>query len=101
MLRDDLERRDEQLQLDPLREGVLDLAGNVREHVRDSWTYYGTPDCSLPPIAEDPLCIVPQTRQLTRGGSFRSTFDQAKIAARASARIADNVGFRCAYAGAP
>lgn len=82
-------------------DGILDLAGNVRELVRDSWVHYGASECPRAPIAEDPLCVAPRTRALARGGSFRSTFDQAKIAARSSAVVADDVGFRCAYAGVP
>jgi formylglycine-generating enzyme required for sulfatase activity len=87
-------------------DGILDLAGNVREIVRDLALRYGDDECPLEVggIVVDPVCAPRSSqtkRKAARGGSFRSSFDAAKSSVRSEARVDDDVGFRCVYRGAP
>lgn len=55
----------------PLRGGdVTDLAGNLREYVRDRFQPNGG-DCWSAPLLADPICDHPSGLVVVRGGSFR------------------------------
>ncbi len=82
-------------------EGVVDLAGNVREMVVDAPESYDSEKCPRAAIAKDPVCDPDGDAHTARGGSFRTSFDRAKIGMRTTTRISDDVGFRCVYPGAP
>ena len=86
---------------DVSRDGVLDLAGNVRERVLDAATSYDSAACAPPGIAADPVCVDATAAGAARGGSFRSAFPQARATTRTRADLrADDLGFRCVYPGA-
>jgi hypothetical protein len=87
---------------DLTRDGIVDLGGNAREIVLDAAVWYRNSDCLKPGIQHDPLCPPKDKEKLSaRGGSFRSTFDRAKLSLRTIAVSADDLGFRCVYRGTP
>jgi formylglycine-generating enzyme required for sulfatase activity len=85
-------------------DGVLDLAGNVREIVRDGAFAYDDEECKIAEatgILEEPVCEASARVKTARGASFRSSFDSAKASIRSRATISDDVGFRCVHRGVP
>jgi len=86
---------------DVTESGIADLAGNVREMVLDGAWSYDHPKCPLTGVNVDPVCEPDDAIHITRGGSFRSSFDLARIGIRTGGGIGDDLGFRCAYPGTP
>ncbi len=81
---------------DVSRDGVLDLAGGVREWVLDAAV--GLDDCASPGVLADPICIDPtQPPGSTKGGSFATPLESAIAALRRRATSNFDVGFRCVH----
>jgi hypothetical protein len=79
--------------MDQSRDGVLDLAGGVREWVLDSPVDF---DGCLPAgVLRDPLCTSGASGS-TKGGSADTPREQATLSLRRNAGSGFDVGFRCA-----
>jgi formylglycine-generating enzyme required for sulfatase activity len=76
--------------MDTTRDGVLDMAGGVREWVLDS--PIGFDDCLGGGVLQDPVCGASGS---TKGGSIDTPREQATLSLRRSGPGFD-VGFRCA-----
>ncbi len=83
--------------LDRTRQGVMDMAGNVREWTRDPWIDYDKiPTTGSPPAPESPS---PDTEMVVRGGSFNLDSDSRFVTHRGkklriSEEVPYDVGFR-------
>ena len=87
--------------------GVVGLAGNVAEYVRDELAPYDAPCWRAAPLL-DPECKSAGVAPLraVRGGSWAFTAAQLRAAERLGMREGENmhtpfVGFRCAYSQPP
>jgi formylglycine-generating enzyme required for sulfatase activity len=80
--------------VDVSRDGVLDLAGSVREWVRDAPLSFD--DCFSAGILADPTCTAAKSAGgSTKGGSFSLPASEAASALRRTGATISDVGFRC------
>jgi formylglycine-generating enzyme required for sulfatase activity len=89
---------------DVSRDGIVDLAGNVREYVRDSVTPFSAPCWGGPGVVADPVCEDASTGlRMAKGGTWQagSLFTLSAMQAGTGSE-SPGWGFRCAYpASAP
>lgn len=85
--------------IDVSRDGVEDLAGNVREYTLDAAQDFSGP-CWPLGLLVDPTCDVASTARIARGGSWPDGQALARGAFRhltLESAISSTLGFRCIY----
>ena len=87
---------------DVSRDGVVDLAGSVSEHVLDAARAYDDACWGKTGLARNPSCAGGELdHRVARGGNYTQSTLAARAAVRSYRFPEQNVGFRCVYPGAP
>jgi formylglycine-generating enzyme required for sulfatase activity len=83
---------------DVSRDGVLDLAGSVREYVRDASRGLDAACWRLQGVVDDPVCDeLTASGHVTRGGDWASGLGTTISAVRSTAALGPVQGVRCVY----
>jgi formylglycine-generating enzyme required for sulfatase activity len=85
---------------DVSRDGVIDMAGSVRELTRDAIAAYDAPCWAGEGIPLDPVCSLPETAFVSRGAAWRVAPEYGYAALRTTVPPVeenDDLGVRCAY----
>ena len=88
---------------DVSRDGILDMAGSVSEHVADFFLPYDHPCWAGEGVLHNPVCDVEGETNVrsARGGDWTSGLLTSLSALRGSALQSQAQGFRCVYPDAP